>query len=285
MDQTEHPIRFGTVGAPQTTPGSGTPAAIEHIRQLGLDHLEIAWVRSVRISDAACDAIRAAAEQHGVSLSIHAPYYINLNSQTPELLAGSTERLLTAARKGYRAGARDIIFHPGSYHGQPPDEVYSRARDRLRAISETLDAEGIQVTLRPETMGKSAMFGSLDEVLRLSQDVPGVAPCIDWAHLHARSGDGSFNSYAEFAAALTAVRDTLGTDALRHLHSHLSGIGYTAKGEKEHLPLNEADLRYRELLQAWVDFGVGGTCAVEAPQPFHTADALTIQATFRRLSE
>ena len=66
-------------------------------------------------------------------------------------------------------------------------------------------------------------------------------------------------------------------------HFHLSGIAYTPKGEKEHLPLNEADLHYRELLQAFVDFKVGGTVAVEAPMPFHTADALTFQATYRRL--
>ncbi len=285
MTKTKKEIRFGTVGAPQTTPGSGTIAAIEHCRQLGLDHLEIAWVRSVRVSDATCAAIKAAATEHGVSLSIHAPYFINLNSQTTELMAKSDERLLTAARKGYRAGARDIVFHPGSYHQQAPETVYARARDKLLELTDILRAEGVEVRLRPETMGKGAMFGNLEEVVRLSHDVPGVAPCIDWAHLHARTGDGTFNSYDEFAEALTLVRDLLGDSGLHNLHFHLSGIAYTAKGEKEHLPLNEADLRYRDLLQAWVDFGVAGTCAVEAPQPFHTADALTIQATYRRLAK
>jgi deoxyribonuclease-4 len=80
------------------------------------------------------------------------------------------------------------------------------------------------------------------------------------------------------------VRDELGEAALKNVHFHLSGIAYTDKGEKMHLPLNEADLRYRELLQAFVDFGVEGTAAVEAPEPFHVADALTFQATYRRLS-
>lgn len=278
-------IRFGTVGAPQTAPGSGTVAAIEHIRQLGLDHLEIAWVRSVRISDAACAEIKAAAEANRVSLSIHAPYFINLNSQTADLMQKSDERLLAAARKGCLAGARDIIFHPGSYHGQPAEQVYERARNKLAEITGILRSEGVDVTLRPETMGKGAMFGSLDEVLRLSRDVPGVAPCIDWAHLHARTGSGAFNTYDEFAAALDKVQKMLGEQGLHRLHFHLSGIAYTTRGEKEHLPLNEADLRYRDLLQAWVDYGVEGICAVEAPQPFHTADALTIQATYRRLCE
>jgi deoxyribonuclease IV len=277
-------LRFGTVGAPPTTPGTGTTSAIEHIKMLGLGHLEIAWVRSVRVTDESCAEIKAAAQKHRVSLSIHAPYFINLNSQTTEKMSASDERLLAAARKGYRAGARDIIFHPGSYHTQPPEQVYQRAKEKLLELTGTLREEGVDVILRPETMGKSAMFGSLEEVVRLSDEVPGVLPCIDWAHLHARCGDGSFNSYAEFTSALQLVKDVLGEQGLKNVHFHLSGIDYTSKGEKAHLPLNEADLRYRELLQAFIDYGVEGAAAVEAPEPFHVADCLTFQATYRRLS-
>lgn len=277
------PLRFGTVGAPQSSPGPGTPAAIRHIRELGLDHLEIAWVQSVRVSDETCAEIKAAAEQHKVSLSIHAPYYINLNSQTDELMVKSDERLLAAARKGYLAGAKDIVFHPGSYHEQPPEQVYQKAKAQLAKLAAILRDEGVDVHLRPETMGKSAMFGTLEEAARLSAEIPGVLPCIDWAHLHARTGDGTFNSYEEFAAALELVRRYLGDDGLKHMHFHMSGIAWSKKGEREHLPLNEADLHYRELLQAFVDYGVAGTVGVEAPLPFHVADALTLQATYRRL--
>lgn len=277
-------LRFGTVGAPQTTPDSGTLAAIRHTKELGLQHLEIAWVRSVRVTDETCAQIKAMATACGVSLSIHAPFFINLNSQTADKMAASDERLLAAARKGYLAGARDIVFHPGSYHGQPAEQVYERVREKLTEIVGILREEGVAVTLRPETMGKPAMFGDLDELLCLSRDIPGVLPCIDWAHLHARTGNGTFNTYAEFAEALTKVREMLGEDALKRMHCHVSGIDYTSKGERAHLPLNEADLRYRELLQAFVDFGLQGTVGVEAPEPFHTADALTFQATYRRLS-
>jgi deoxyribonuclease-4 len=262
---------------------TGTPAAIKHIRELGLQHLEIAWVQSVRVGDEMCEQINAASKDNKISLSIHAPYFINLNSQTSELMEKSDARLMAAARRGCMAGATDIIFHPGSYHSQPQEVVYERAKEKLIELTTILRDEGTNVTLRPETMGKSAMFGNLDEVLQLSRDVPGVLPCIDWAHLHARAGDGSFNSYEEFADALAKVRDVLGEEGLKRCHFHLSGIEYSAKGEKNHLPLNEADLKYRELLQSFVDFGVAGTAAVEAPEPFHTADALVFQATYRRL--
>lgn len=277
-------LRFGTVGTPSTTPKSGTVAAVEHTRLLGLHHLEIAWVQSVRVSDATCAEIKAAAEQHAVSLSVHAPYFINLNSQTAEKMAASDERLLTAARKGFLAGAKDIIFHPGSYHEQPPEQVYERAKEKLAELAAILRDEGVDVTLRPETMGKSAMFGTLDEVLQLSRDIDGVLPCIDWAHLHARTGNGSFNSYAEFDNALKQVHEMLGERGIRTLHSHMSGIAYSAKGEREHLPLNVADFRYQELLQAFVDHGVAGTVGVEAPDPFHVSDCLTLQATHRWLT-
>ncbi len=278
-------LRFGTVGAPQTTPGSGTIAAIKHIQQLGLHHLEIAWTRSVRVSDETCAEIKATAEEHGVSLSVHAPYFINLNSQTDELMQKSDERLLIAARKGYLAGARDIVFHPGSYHKQPPEQVFEKACEQLTSIRKTLNDEGVDVILRPETMGKSAMFGNLEETVRLSAEIDGVLPCIDWAHLHARTGDGTFNTTDEFRSALDYMHDSLGEDAIKQVHFHMSGIDYTTKGEKEHLPLIEADIQYRELIDVFTDYALEGTIAIEAPRPFHTSDALHLQATYRRRVE
>lgn len=236
----------------------------------------------MQVSDEACAEINTARIKHHLTLSIHAPYYINLNSQTSDLMSKSDQRLLAAARKGFLAGATDIVFHPGSYHTQPPEHVYERAKEKLLEITGILREEKCDVVLRPETMGKSAMFGTLDEVIQLSRDVPGVLPCIDFAHLHARAGDGTVNTYDEFAAMFKAVETGLGRRGLETLHIHLSGIAYSLKGERNHLPLNEADMDYKALIQAFVDFDVHGTLAAEAPEPFHVADALTMQATYRR---
>jgi deoxyribonuclease-4 len=275
-------IRFGTVGSPQGTPKSGTPAAIDYIRELGLSALEIAWVRSVRVKDETCESMKAAAEENDVKLSVHAPYYINLNSQTDELMKKSDDRLLAAARKGFITGAREIVFHPGSYHEQPPDQVYERARTKLIELRDLLRDEGVDVVLRPETMGKSAMFGSLEELVRLGAELDGVSPCIDIAHLHARPGDGSFNSYDEFAAMFELVRRELGVEGLADMHFHLSGIEYGPKGEQNHLILEESDLAWRDFLQACVDFDVRGTIVVESPNL--EEDALLIQRTYAELA-
>ena len=266
-------LLFGTVGAPLGTPKKpgGSPGAIEYIAELGLGTLELGWVQSVRVSDATCEIIRAASVTYGIPLSVHAPYFINLNAQTSELLRGSRERLVSAARAGYKAGATDIIFHPGGYMKSSPAEAYETIRLRLAEIVQQLREEHIDVTLRPETMGKSALFGTLEECVQLSVDIPGVLPCIDFAHLHARRGDGSFNSYTEFSKALAYVKKHLGTQGIRTLHIHLSGIAYSAKGERHHLPLEEADLRYEELFQALVDAGARGRVLCESPIMEHDA--------------
>lgn len=276
-------IRFGTVGAPKGTPKSGTPAAIAYIRELGMDAFEIAWVRSVRVSDEACATIKQAAAEHDVRLSVHAPYFINLNSQDAELMRKSDERLLAAARKGYLAGATDIVFHPGSYHNQPPEQVYERAKEKLVEINGILTEEGVEVTLRPETMGKAAMFGSLEEVVQLAKELDFVGPCIDVAHLHARNGDGSFNSYDEYAAMFRYVQKELGKrKGLYNMHFHISGIDYGPKGEKKHLVLEEADLEWEGFIQAMVDFGVRGVMVAESPNL--EEDALIVQRKYQSLA-
>ncbi len=274
-------LRFGTVGAPTVTPKGGTPAAIATIRDLGLDAFEIAWVQSVRVKDETCAQMKAAAAEKDVKLSVHAPYFINLNSQTAELMANSDQRLLMAARKGYLAGATEIIFHPGSYHEQPPEQVYERAKQKLIELYGILKSEGVHVTLCPETMGKSAMFGTLEEVVQLSQEIEGVAPCIDVAHLHARTGDGTFNSYDEFATMFKFVQKVLGKKGLANLHFHCSGIEYGPKGEKNHVVLEESDLKWREFLQACIDFDVRGVVVFESPNL--EKDALLAQSTYRKL--
>ena len=164
---------------------------------------------------------------------------------------------------------------------QDPEKVYPIVRQRLAEIVDRLRAETVDVTLRPETMGKSAMFGCLEETVQLSRDVDGVLPCIDFAHLHARPGDGSFNSYQEFGDALKIVAAGLGRRGLETLHIHLSGIEYGPGGEKKHLPLKEADLKYRQLFRALIDIGASGRILCESP--LMEEDALLMQRTYRRL--
>ena len=259
-------FRFGTVGNPLSTPKKpgGSVGGIQRLAELGLDALELGWVRSVRVSEKTCAAIKEAAAAHDVALSVHAPYFINLNADDEEW-PKSRKRLMDAATYGYLAGATDIVFHPGSYFGRSPDEVLPKAIARLQEVVAELESQGVRVTLRPETMGKSAVIGSLEDTLRMSQEVPGVAPCLDFAHLHARPGDGSMNTYDEWARVLEAYARALGDDALKRLHIHLSGIEYGPKGERNHLKIQEADLDVLAIFRALKDFHASGRILCESP--------------------
>ncbi len=281
--QTKTSFLFGTVGAPLSTakkPG-GTVGGIARTAELGLSALELAWVQSVRVTEAKCAEIKAAGTEHQVALSVHAPYFINLNATRDEW-PKSRKRLMDAAHYGHLAGATDVIFHPGSYFGRDPKEVLQVAVPRLRECVRELRDAGNPITLRPETMGKSAMLGSLEDTVVMAEEIEGVLPCIDFAHLHARTGDGAANSYPEWAAMLTLMKKRLGASALKHLHIHLSGIAYGPKGEKHHLMLAEADLKYKDLFKALHDFKCAGRILCESP--IMEDDALVMQRAWSRVA-
>jgi len=279
---TSQDFRFGTVGSPISTPKKpgGSVGAVQRLAELGLNALELGWVQSVRVSEETCANIRLAAQEHEVLISVHAPYFINLNADDQEW-PKSRKRLMDAAHYGNLAGASDIIFHPGSYFGLPPEQVLPRSIDRLLGCMDELRQAGNSVILRPETMGKSAMLGSLEDTLAMSQAIPGVLPCLDFAHLHARPGDGSMNTYDEWCRLLESYAAALGDSALGNLHVHLSGIAYGPKGEKEHLPVAEADLDLAALFQALIDFGCRGRILCESPAM--EDDALILRAKWESL--
>jgi deoxyribonuclease-4 len=200
----------------------------------------------------------------GMALSVHAPYYINLNGEE-EKWPRLRKYLIDAAHFGNLAGATDIIFHPGTYFGRPPDEVIKVTIPRLQGCVAELRAAGNMVTLRPEISGKAAMLGSLADVLAMAQAISGVIPCLDFAHLHARLGDGAMNTYDEWVSALDFYRKSLGDEAVHQMHIHLSGINYGSKGEKNHLIMEEADLDFTNLMRALLAVGAKGRIMCESP--------------------
>jgi deoxyribonuclease-4 len=276
-------FKFGTVGSPSGTPKKpgGSVGAIAFSKSIGLETLELGWVQSVRVSEETCALIKAASHEHNVALSVHAPYFINLNAEKEEW-PKSRKRLMDAAHYGYLAGVTDIIFHPGSYFGNDPADVLKVAIPRLEGCVKELQKNGDKVTLRPETMGKSAMLGSFEDALAMSKAMDMVQPCIDFAHLHARPGDGSMNSYDEWSRLLEKYGKTLGSKALKNLHIHLSGIEYGPKGEKNHLPLSEADLDLKALFKALNEFGCGGRILCESP--IMEEDALVMKKAWMKVS-
>jgi deoxyribonuclease-4 len=131
-------------------------------------------------------------------------------------------------------------------------------------------------------MGKAAMLGSLEDTLVMARSLPGVEPCLDFAHLHARAGDGSMNTADEWRSALEAYAQALGEEALKRLHIHLSGIAYGPKGEKEHLVFEQADLNVRAIFEVLHEMGCEGRILCESP--ILEEDALRLKAWWQEIA-
>lgn len=256
-------LRFGTAGIPETTPQTSTLAAVKRVRELGLDCLEIEFVRGVRIGEDSAAKVRERAAALDIALSAHAPYYVNLNSTEPGKRLQSQDYLLRSARMAHACGARTVVFHAGYYGMTSPEKTMAAIRAELDQVLSSLRAERNPVRMRIETMGKGSQFGSLDEVLTLCQEVDGLAPCLDFSHLHAR--EGKANTYLDFHRILRKVEKRLGKAALKDIHIHLSGIEYGLKGEIRHLNLADSDFRYDEWTAAVKDMDVAGIVICESP--------------------
>jgi len=273
-------LLFGTAGNPHSSaPPHSTVEGIKRLVELGLDCLEIEFVQGVNIGETSARRIAQVAFNRNIKLSVHAPYYINLNARELETMRASQARLLKAARVAALCGASDVAFHPGFYMGDSSDKAFEAIKTNLIEVKEQLDKDGIDVRLRPELMGKTSQFGALNEVLRLSSEIPGILPCVDFAHWHARTG--AFNSYDEFATVLSQIKERLGAGALKEMHIHVAGISYGKSGEKNHLDLRDSDFAYREFLQALRDFKVGGLVICESPNL--EEDALLLKKAFVEL--
>ncbi len=258
-------LRFGTAGIPNSTPRKTTVNGVRRVRELGLDAMEIEFVRGIRMSEKSAEEVRAVAKQLDVVLTVHAPYYINLNSDDPKKVEASIQRIVDSARIGYRAGAWSVVFHPGYYGKSSSEEAYRNVRKALEKVVEILSSEGIKIWVRPEVMGCLSEFGTLEEVVRLAEEIgKPVLPCIDFAHLHARTR-GRYNTYDEFRSVLEFLEQRLGKEILRHMHIHVCGVEYGDKGEVRHLNLPESDFNVRDLMRVLKEFGVRGVVISESP--------------------
>ena len=255
-------LLFGTAGIPLSTEKPNTLSGIHQVKKLGLDAMELEFVQSVHLNEESAKKVYDANKD--IMLTCHGQYFINLNAKEPQKIGASRSRILKAANISRLAGAWSMTFHAAYYLGMEHEPVYKNVKDQMKKIVDELKANGNEIWVRPETTGKPTQFGSLKEILRLSQELDQVMPCVDFAHLHARTG-GKENSTAEFRATLELIEKGLGRKGLENMHIHMSGIAYSEKGERNHLTLKESDFKYEELIKVWKEFKIKGVVISESP--------------------
>ena len=254
-------IRTGPAGYPE---GSRSPAdAVRKVKAVGLSALEVQFVRNVLYNPARAEEARSEAKESGVLLSVHAPYYINLNSSSPETKEKSEEWILRAMRGAEAFGAWIVVVHAATY-GEEEKSSTKNVIDSLTRVRDTADTESLKAVIGLETMGKKAAWGTVPEILEVMNEVPGVLPVVDFAHLQARGPPLSAERLQFLLGSLSEVP---------RLHCHLSGIEFTAAGERKHLRLGEG-LDHKMVLDVLRDSGMEATVICESTSPMEDAQII-----------
>lgn len=262
MQKSFDKLNFLTAGMPLRTGKGSYPKAFDILKDMELDGMELEFVHGVRMSEESRGFVKECSDNF--IITAHGPFYINLNSKEEDKVEASVQRIIDTAAVASQAGAFSITYHAAFYMGKDKENVYNQVKMQTKRICDVLERENIKVWVRPETTGKATQWGDLEEIVNLSKEFEQVLPCIDFSHLHARSA-GEYNSYDEFSYVLEKIGKELGQYALDNFHGHLAGIEYTAKGERQHLELEQSDMNYKDLLKVMKEFGVKGALVCESP--------------------
>ena len=243
-------IKLGPAGT-----GGDSLKGIQQIHDLGLNAVEIEFTYGVRMSNELAKKCGDIAKKLNMSLSVHAPYYINLLSEDKKKIEASKKRILDSCERGNHLNAGYIVFHPGYYGKYSKEESYELVKKAVIEMMHEIRKKGWKVELAPETTGKQSQFGDLDELLRLREET-NCELCIDFAHLKAKY-QGKIN-YKE-------IFEKLHKAGIKTIHAHFSGIEFTAKGEKRHIITSEHDIK--ELLEWLKKSKIDCTIINESPDP------------------
>ncbi|HSU73102.1 MAG TPA: TIM barrel protein [Candidatus Binatia bacterium] len=281
-------LLFGSPGIPSSTEaGQGernTANGVKQCRKLGLDAMELEWVQSINISKERAPEIKKVAEENNITLTCHGQYFVNLSPTDMTKLKPSMQRMREAAERMHEVNGWSITWHTAFYLGRGKPETYEIVKKNFKSVVKDLHDRGLNnVWLRPETTGKESQWGDLQECIKLSQDIEGVLPCIDFAHLHARY-NGINNTTEEFRAIMNQLEKGLGRECLNNMHIQICNIEYTPKGERRHLNLQDTkqfQFNWKDLLKVWKEYKIKGVVIDESPNI--EEDALLLQKHWKAL--
>ena len=222
-------VRFGPSGNDIKFYADGNQSSVDAPRwleKLGLTAYEISFGRGIRMTDKTAQVIGAQAAAHGIRISVHAPYYINLaNTANLEKNYHYIKRSLELLKV---MGGNRLVVHTGCQMQMTREEALNNCKNALRVILQRLKADGMEdYWLCLETMGKYSQIGNLDEVCELcSLDMEHLMPTVDLGHM---------NCLAQGKMDLEKVFQQL--KIFPQVHFHISFIEYNTKGEVRHVTL------------------------------------------------
>jgi deoxyribonuclease-4 len=217
---------------PAGSPAKSTLEGLKTVHDLGLQAMEVAFTHGIHMGLELARQIAEENKKYNISLSIHAPYYINLTSTDSRKLKESKQRILDSCHRGSLMGARKIVFHAAYYGKLTKEETYEKVKAEILSLLDSIKDNSWDVELLPETMGRLSQFGDLDEIIQLTKET-GCNLCIDPAHLYARN-----LGRIDFAEMFDKLEELAKVQKMKEMHFHFSGINYGQRGERNHLVLN-----------------------------------------------
>ncbi|WP_291764452.1 TIM barrel protein [Caldivirga sp. UBA161] len=255
-------VYVGPAGIPIGLKGKrSTLDGIKYVKDIGLNAMEIEFVRGVRMSPSDAEKAGKLAREIGVRLSVHAPYFINLCSDKSDTVEASIKRLMESLERGEAMGATVVVFHPAYYGKLGPEGCYSAVKDNVLRIVDWMRENGVKnVKLGLEVMARRSQFGSLEETFRLVKELnhPQVIAVVDWGHVYARNG-GSI----DYRAILNMWREYFGNQPM---HTHFTAVKYR-NGEwvDEHEPIDTNNPPFEPLAQELAKEDLEVTLICESP--------------------
>ena len=231
-------IKFGPSGNSESFYAEGfshTEEAAAFVKKRGLDCFEYSFGRGVRMSEDKAISIGEAFEAEGVEISAHAPYFINFANPDDEMAAKSYGYVLDTAKALQLMKGKRVVFHPAAQGKATREEAVALTEDRLKILRDYIYLNNMQdMTFCPETMGKLAQIGTVEEIVRFCKVDPIYTPCVDFGHINARE-QGSLVTVDDYKRRLEYMIAELGFERMEHFHVHFSKIMYSVKGEVKHL--------------------------------------------------
>lgn len=235
-------IKFGPSGNSDAFFEAGykhTEQAAKFCKDLGLDCFEYSFGRGVLMSEAKAIEIGEAFKAQGVEISVHAPYFINFANPEDESAQKSYGYVLKSAQMINLMGGKRVVFHPAAQGKATREEAVQRTEDRLKILAEYIYLNNFEhLTFCPETMGKTAQIGTIEEVVRFCKIDKCFTPCVDFGHVNARE-QGSLKTVEDYEQRLEYMISELGYERMQSFHVHFSKIMYGGKGEIKHLTFED----------------------------------------------
>lgn len=235
-------IKFGPSGNSQAFYDAGlkhTEQSAELCKQAGLDCFEYSFGRGVMMSEGKALDIGEAFRAAGVEISVHAPYFINFANPDDEAAQKSYNYVLQSAKFARLMGGERVVFHPAAQGKDARENAVTRTADRLKVLRDYLYLNDFaDMKICPETMGKTAQIGTIEEVVEFCKIDKCFVPAVDFGHVNARE-QGSLKTSYDYQTRLEYMISELGFERMKNFHVHFSKIMYGGKGEIKHLTFED----------------------------------------------